>query len=105
MVVSSNNFVVRVIELSTHSLDLASCVLVSHVLVFVDTIEVNRIEISELPLLLVTDPINDRVVQLLMVLDVGNFTIIIDQFWIYTMNFSRLIVVLKIIFHVFVGVD
>ena len=95
----------RVIELGTHSLDLAIFVLVSHVLVFVDTIEVNRIEISELPLLLVADPINDRVVQLLMVLDIGNFTIIIDQIWIFRFNFPRLIVVFKIFFHVFVGVD
>ena len=105
MVVRGNNFIVRVIELCAHSLDLVSCVLVSYVLVFVDTIEVNRIEVSELPLLLFTDPINLRVVQLLMVLNIGNFSIIIDQFWIFTLNFSRLIYVLKIFFHVFVGVD
>ena len=95
----------RVIELGTHSLDLPIFVLVSHVLVFVDTIEVNRVKISELPLLLVTDPINYRVVQLLMILDIGNFTIIIDQIWIFRFNFPRLIFVLKFLFHVFVGID
>ena len=59
---SSYYFVVSVVELSSHSLDLVNFVLVSHMLVFVDFIEVNRIEVSVLPQLLLANPVDTGLV-------------------------------------------
>ena len=71
MVVSSDDFVMRVVKLGTHSLDLASFIFVSHVLVMVNTFKVNGVKVSEFPLLFLANPVDTRIVELLMILDLG----------------------------------
>ena len=104
-VISSHYFVVSVVELSAHSLDLSGFVLSSHKLVFLNAFEVNRVKVSVFPLLLLANPVHTGFVQLLVVLNIGNGTIIVDQFRIYSLNFLSLFVVIKIFFQVLVGID
>ena len=86
----------RIVELSSNSLDFSIFVHSSYVLVVMDAFEVNRIKISELPLLLLTNPVDTRFVQLLMILNLGDTSVFIDNLRVLFLKFS---------FHLFVSVD
>ena len=88
----------RVVELSASTFDPARFILSSHVLVLIDAFKVKRIKVSELPLLLLTNPVDAGVVQLLVVLNLGDCSVIVNKFLVLIFNLTIRIIVLKFFF-------
>ena len=70
----------------------------------IDAFEVNRFEIFKIPLLFRTNIVSNGFVQLQVVQDFGDRSIVLDQIWISVLNFSGLIIVVKFYFHIFVNI-